>query len=114
MDIPNSGDSTQVEIYGGLNVTGAITGPTITGINQKAQVIFNKANAAFDAANTGGGGGGTTTLDNITLYQFPIGDYGLITDPIMTYGGLGDIVPIYDMRTEPMNYSVIPIDFGYL
>lgn len=107
-------DESGVHITGNLNVDGTITSPTITKIQNTAQAAFNKANAAFDRANTGGGGGGTTTLDNITLYQFPTGDYGSITDPIMVYGGLGDIISIYDMRTEPMTYSVIPIDFGYL
>jgi hypothetical protein len=103
-------NSNGANIIGNLVVGGTITGPTITRIDNRLNSAYTHANAAFDKANTGTSG----TFDNITLYHFPIGDYGLVSDPIMTYGGLGDITNMYDMRIEPMTYSLIEIDFGYV
>lgn len=95
-----------------VNVSGSLTGPTVTNLQSEINVVFNQANAAFDKANTGTGGGGIS--DYISIYKFPIGDYGSIADPIMVFGGLGDVTGMYDMRVDPFSYGVIPIDFGYL
>ena len=98
-----------------VNVSGSLTGPTITYLQSEINVVFNQANAAFNKANTGtGGGGGGGISDYVSIYKIPVGDYGSIADPIMVFGGLGDITRMYDFRVDPLAYDVIPVDLGYL
>jgi hypothetical protein len=112
-------DANTTNIIANLAVSGSISSPTITNIQNEVVAAFNQANAAYALANTGGGGGGggggsSSAMNYMQIYEYPIGDYGSITDPIMSYGGLGDIIAIYDMKIDPFSYAVIPIDLGYL
>ena len=86
---------------------------------QTANAAFIKANsatilaqAAYNQANTGGGGG--TSSNNFVLFDFPLGDRGLVTQSI--YGGLGNeqIGEIYDMRIDPTYGGIIVLDCLYL
>lgn len=98
-----------VHVYKDLIVDGAITGPTVTNLNNFIQLSYNHANAAFDKANTGGGGGGTG--NTIMTFHFPVGDYGYVDQPLL--GGIGDledVSPMYDMKIDPTIVGLIGID----
>lgn len=76
----------------------------------EANIAFNVANAAYAYANTIS----SSSSNNWTLYNFPLGDRGLITQSL--YGGLGGelIGEVYDMRNQPSIGPVILLDAGYL
>ena len=86
------------------------------GIDNVARQTANSAailaQAAYNQANTGGGGG--TSSNNFVLFDFPLGDRGLVTQSI--YGGLGNeqLGEIYDMRIDPIYGGVIVLDCLYL
>jgi hypothetical protein len=63
-------------------------------------------------ANASSGSG--TSANNFLLYNFPLGNYGLVTQSI--YGGLGNeqIGDIFDMRAQPPTGGIAVLDCGYL
>lgn len=80
-----------------------------------ANVTFatNTTTKTITIDSIGGGGGGGGSANTIETYHFPIGDYGFVTQSIYdVFGGI--IGPVFDMREDPKNVGLIPIDLGYV
>jgi hypothetical protein len=108
--------NTEIIFNRDLVVNGNIYSPTITNLETEIQTTYNTANIAYQKANdaynlalTGGAG-----ANNVVLFHFPLGDYGLVTEDI--YGGLGleEMGAIFDMRTDPIKWGTMQVDLGFI
>ena len=55
-----------------------------------------------------------SSANNFIVYNFPLGNYGLVTQTV--YGGLGNeqTGTIFDMRAQPTTGGITFLDSGYL
>lgn len=99
-----------------INVDGTLilsSSPTdILNLAAGANISFN-TNTITKTITIDSLGGGAVSANTIEKYNFPIGDYGFVSESIIdSFGGI--IGPNFDMRTEPKNPGLISIDLGYV
>jgi hypothetical protein len=109
-------NANEINVKTDIYISGNIATPTHSNLEGFTQSAFNKANSAYtlaqnayDQANTGSGSGSVSVT---TLFHFPTGDYGYVSESLYGGDGMENISPMYDMRIDPVVAGLISIDLG--
>lgn len=105
------------DTFSTINSNGSLvlaTSPTdVLNLVPGANVFFTTDIPTKTITISSTGGGGVASANTIETYHFPIGDYGFVTQSM--YDAFGGIIgPAFDMREDPKNVGLIPIDLGYV
>jgi hypothetical protein len=94
-----------------VNFGGTITGNVSVTGNVSAQIVLTDNIYHANGVPWSMNGGGGTTANSFVLYNFPLGDYGSVTDPMLnSFGEL--IIPNYDMKSDPLLLGLVSLDLG--
>ena len=89
---------------------GTITGDVSVTGNVSAQIVLTDNLYHANGVPWSMSGAGTTA-NSFVLYNFPLGDYGSVTDPVKdSFGAF--ITPNYDMKSDPLLLGLVSLDLG--